>query len=93
MAKPVARLGDMNIAGGIIFFPVSTNVTVNGRPVATVGSMVFPHAPFKAQHAAPSVILIGSFSVTVNNKPIATTGSMTTCGHPIGLGSLDVMAG
>lgn len=93
MTKPVARLTDINSAGGPIFAAVSGDVLVNNKPAAMIGSQVAPHIPFKGPHKVPSTIITGSTSVLVNGRPLAHIGSMTSCGHPIALGSSDVLVG
>jgi uncharacterized Zn-binding protein involved in type VI secretion len=93
MSKPAARLSDVNTAGGPIVSAVSTNVLINGRPAATVGSVVAPHFPYKKIHKMPTYIVTGSPSVLVNGKPLAHMGSNTICGHTIATGAVDVLVG
>lgn len=93
MANQAARAGDINTTGGAIFSAVSDDVIINGRPAASIGSLVLPHAPKKYPHGAPTKIITGSPTVLVNGKPMAFLGSTTTCGHPIVTGSADVVVG
>jgi uncharacterized Zn-binding protein involved in type VI secretion len=93
MAKPVARLSDVNTAGGAITSAVSTNVLVNGRPAAMIGSVIVPHFPYKKIHKVPTFITTGANSVLVNGRPLAHISSSTTCGHSIATGSGDVLVG
>ena len=44
MGNGVMRLGDPNVAGGIILTG-EFSVRANGRPVATIGATVTPHPP------------------------------------------------
>lgn len=87
------RLGDLNIAGGIVL-TASTNVTINGRPAAYTTSLISPHPPCPKNpiHCA-AVIILGSTSVVVNGKPLAYVGSICSCGHPMATGSSNVQVG
>jgi len=93
MGKKVARLGDVNSAGGPIVSMVSKDVFINGKPAAMIASLVASHAPFKGPHKPPTSITSGAQTVLVNNRPLAHIGSSTTCGHPIATGSSDVEVG
>lgn len=93
MSKKVARLGDLNSAGGPIISNVSRDVFINNKPAAMIGSLVAPHVPFKGPHKPPTAITSGAQTVFVNNRPLAHVGSNTTCGHPISTGSSDVEVG
>jgi uncharacterized Zn-binding protein involved in type VI secretion len=93
MGKKVARLGDLNSAGGPIITNVSQNVFINNKPAAMIGSLVAPHSPYKGPHRPPTEITSGAPTVFVNNRRLAHIGSSTTCGHPIATGSPDVEVG
>jgi uncharacterized Zn-binding protein involved in type VI secretion len=95
MAGGVQRVGDANAGGGLIMSGDPT-VLVNGRPIALMGSPVTPHPPCGAKggqaHCRASTT-VNQFTVLVNGKPISTAGAIDTCGHPRGVGSLDVIVG
>ena len=95
MPAPV-RLGDPNIAGGIVVGPGAPSVLINGRPVATPGNYVTPHPccgrPGCAIHCR-AVTTIGSTSVLAEGKPIVYVGSPDSCFHPRALGSTNVVIG
>lgn len=63
---PAARQGDP--AGNTIVRDGSSNVTINGRPAAAVGS----------QTGCGGTIVTGSSSVFINGKPAATGSSIAT---------------
>ena len=89
----VQRVGDVNIAGGVILTGVPT-VLVNFRPIATAGSAVSPHPPCP-KHGIHCGALTTTTSprILVNFKPITTATSIDTCGHPRFFGSINVIAG
>ena len=59
-----------------------------------MGSAVTPHPPCpKPGSHCHAYTKVDQFSVLVNGKPVVTTGSIDTCGHPRGVGSLDVIVG
>ena len=91
----VVRQGDPNMMGGLAVFPVAMSVTVNGRPVATVGTVVTSHPPCSPQQPqhCKSLIPLGSFSVLAEGKPISYVGLPDFCGCPRVLGSFDVTVG
>jgi uncharacterized Zn-binding protein involved in type VI secretion len=91
----VVRQGDPNINGGLAVFPVAMSVTVNGRPVATVGTVVTSHPPCSPQQPqhCKSLIPLGSFTVLAEGKPISYVGLPDMCGCPRVLGSFDVLVG
>lgn len=95
MPAPV-RLGDPNIAGGLVIGPGARSVRINGRPVATPGNSVTPHpccgSPGCAIHCRASTT-IGSTTVRAEGKPIVYVGSPDTCFHPRALGSKNVIIG
>ena len=64
--KPAARQGDRT--GRTIVRDGSTNVFINGRPAATVGS----------QTECGGTIITGSSSVFINGKPMANGSSIVT---------------
>jgi len=87
------RLGDINSAGGAVL-TASANVTINGRPAATVTSLISPHPPCpKGGIHCAAVIVTGSSTVLVNNKPLARVGSRCSCGHSMVTGSFNVQVG
>ena len=87
---------------------LSTNVLVNGRPVAVQGSVAMnqpPHIPvggtFQKPPSNQGTVQRGSATVTANGKAVARTGdTVTTCNDPADLpagqivsGSTDVVVG
>ena len=89
----VQRVGDVNIAGGVILTGVPT-VLVNFRPIATAGSAVSPHPPCpKGGIHCGALTTTKSPRILVNFKPITTSGTIDTCGHPRLTGSINVIAG
>ena len=93
MGNGVMRLGDPNVAGGIILTG-EFSVRANGRPVATIGATVTPHPPCpKIPTHCKASTTINQFTVKAGGKPITTAGSLDTCGHPRILGSTDVRIG
>jgi uncharacterized Zn-binding protein involved in type VI secretion len=76
---------------GIIDSNCSTNVMIEGKPAATVGSMasnVPPHIPsggpsFQVPPTNKGNIMIGSPTVMINGKPAARNGDTAmTCNDP-----------
>ena len=89
----VQRVGDANVAGGIILTGEPT-VLVNFRPIATAGSRVSPHPPCpKGGIHCGALTTTKSPRVLVNFKPLTTSGTIDTCGHPRLIGSTNVIAG
>ena len=78
---------------GIIEENVSTNVTIGGRPAATVGSIAIntpPHipegGPFEVQPTNEGEVVSGSATVRINKKPAARNGdTVLTCNDPVPL--------
>lgn len=75
---------------GTITGGCSTNVNINGKPAAVVGSTadnVPPHipqgGPFQAPPTNKGNVIIGSATVMINNKPAARMGdTVMTCNDP-----------
>jgi uncharacterized Zn-binding protein involved in type VI secretion len=84
-----ARLNDLNNAPAPITGAVSTNVVVNNRPAAMVGSFCPPHP---VNHPSTPIIA-GVNTVIVNNKPAAPRGAPYACGHTQAQASIDVIIG
>ena len=87
---------------------LSTDVLVNGRPVATTGSVAQnlpPHVPAAGPFSKPPAnqgrVVTGSVRVLVNGKGVARAGDpVLTCNDPVDLpngaisaGSPDVLVG
>ena len=83
----VARQGD--IAGGAITNGAKT-VTVNGIPIAQLGSIVAGHGV--SPHNG-NVITNGSNTVRAEGIPVARLGDIASCGHAIANASANVIAG
>ena len=96
MPRSVQRVGDKNVAGGIILKGDPT-VLVNNRPIAVLGSLVTPHPCCGARGCPPvhckAVTVTKNISVLVNGKPVITLGDIDSCGHPRSIGSFDVFVG
>jgi uncharacterized Zn-binding protein involved in type VI secretion len=90
------RVGDKNVAGGVILLGEPT-VLVNNRPVATIGAPVSPHPCCGAKGCPPVHCAAKTTTVTpqvlVNGKPICTSFALDTCGHPRSIGSFNVFVG
>jgi uncharacterized Zn-binding protein involved in type VI secretion len=78
---------------GIIDGILSSDVTIEGMPAATVGSTATntpPHVPIGGTFVNPptnqGTIISGSASVTINGLPAARTGDTAiTCNDPVPL--------
>lgn len=96
MPGGVQRVGDQNIAGGVIVEGNPT-VLINGRPVAVVGSKVTPHPCCGSQGCPPThcaaVTTSTNTTVLVGGLPIVLDGDIDTCGHSRIGGSLSVIVG
>jgi len=84
----VCRQGDQNSAGGVVIAGTIPSVTVNGLPIAVVGSLLSPDSQCDDDnpHCSP-VIIQGSSSVTAGGIPVAFVGSANDCGHVMSTGS------
>lgn len=93
----VARLGDILGPGGVLTAPVFPDVTVNGRPVAVLGTAYSPHFCCGAKGCPPThcfgTVIMGDFNVTVHGVPVAYKGAPGLCGHSIMTASSDVQVG
>jgi uncharacterized Zn-binding protein involved in type VI secretion len=95
----IARLGD-NSAGHGSFPPTpiisncSTNVFVNGKPVALVGSILAPHTSGRVTHAGVQrEIIRGSSTTFVNGIAVARIGDPIADGDIVAAASGDVFSG
>jgi uncharacterized Zn-binding protein involved in type VI secretion len=78
---------------GIVDDGLSTDVTIEGRPAATISSTATntpEHIPQGGSFVSPptntATIITGSGTVLINNKPAARTGdTATTCNDPVPL--------
>jgi uncharacterized Zn-binding protein involved in type VI secretion len=92
-----ARVGDPGVphCSPYVIATGSTDVIVNGKPAATVGSLSTPHlipaGRFCVTHVAP--VVFGSRSVIINGKPAARVGDPLGGCTLIALGSFDVITG
>jgi uncharacterized Zn-binding protein involved in type VI secretion len=90
-ATPVVVPG--HTFNGTINGGVSSNVLIEGRPAATVGSTATnmpPHIPMGGTFVIPpsnqATIVRGSATVFINNKPAARMGDTAqTCNDPVPL--------
>lgn len=78
---------------GTILGNTSSNVLIEGKPAATLGSTatnVPPHipqgGPFQKPPSNQGQIIVGSATVLINNKPAARNGDTAlTCNDPVDL--------
>jgi len=84
----VLRINDDQAGAPIIVG--ASNVLINGKPCAHIGSNVAGHGP--AAHAGP-VLVEGSSTVFVNGKNVSRAGDSANCGHVGSPGSSNVIAG
>ena len=93
----VARKGDKSSGhdacpGVPIVDKVSTDVKINGKPVALDGSVFAPHGCIvHLPHSG--VVIAPDRKVLVNGKNIACVGDAESCGGSIVTGSTDVSVG
>lgn len=80
---------------GIIESECSSDVFINGKPAATVGSMSSDHSPYGPPHPphVPNPIKVGSGTVFINGQAAARKDDPFECGHIIASGSDDVDIG
>lgn len=90
----VCKQGDLNSAGGSVVSGTVGSVTIEGLPVAVVGSRLTPDSLCSVSpgHCSP-VIIQGSGSVTAGGIPIAFVGSSNSCGHVMISGAGTVIVG
>ena len=91
----IARVGDILGPGGILTFPASPDVFVNGRPVALEGCIYTPHPCCGSPKCPPSHCFGPTFAipggVTVNGLPPILKGSKGLCAHSVSTASDDVV--
>jgi len=102
-----SRIGDIDTGHGCYpprkIITGSSNVTVNGIPLAHVGSVMQKHDCKKNRWGSivsrgvgfghPSTVSSGSGTVSVNGFPVARMGDSIACGGVIEGGSNDVFIG
>ncbi len=77
MARPTARIGDMNSGGGVVMTG-NYKVLTTGRPTAVVGSLISPH-DWKPVHIA--IAAMGNARVLCGGLPTNRIGDLDSCGH------------
>lgn len=90
---PVSPVPVPHPFNGLIDNNLSPNVTVQGRPAATLGSTATntpPHIPLGGTFVVPpknqATIISGSATVFINGKPAARAGDTAlTCNDPVDL--------
>ena len=93
----VARLGDMSsghdLCPGVpIVGNCSSDVMINGKPVALDGSVFAPHGCIT--HTPHSgVVIAADRGVKINDRNVACVGDAESCGGTIVTGSDDVSIG
>jgi uncharacterized Zn-binding protein involved in type VI secretion len=76
--KLVATLADTNTMGGHFVGDICASATINGEPVATIGSTFF--CPGGSDHApGVYVVLTGVEFTALCVKPVAVVGSILSC--------------
>jgi uncharacterized Zn-binding protein involved in type VI secretion len=83
----ITRNAGQDVAGGAII-QGSSNVFVNGKPVARVGDRIAGHG--RGPHSSP-VMAQGSSNVFTNGIATCRAGDVATCGHTAS-GSANVFA-
>jgi len=94
MAGGLVRVGDILGPGGLVVGPTSSTVTVNGRPIAFLGSVYTPHlgcTPKKPLHCFGPIIDFPG-GLTIEGRIPLTKGAKGICGHGIMLASDDVIS-
>jgi uncharacterized Zn-binding protein involved in type VI secretion len=86
------RKNDANNAGGRIVGNYATNVYINGKNAALLGSTVSPHQPGKPPHDNARVVEASS-TVFANGKGVTYKGAKDSCGHVRTECSPDVFVG
>lgn len=89
----VARVSDKGVphCSGFSILTGSSDVFVNGRPVAFSGSKSSPHlTPSKRCFTHTSTVVASPRNVFVNGRPIACVGDKLTMCTAIATGSSDV---
>jgi uncharacterized Zn-binding protein involved in type VI secretion len=85
---------------GTLMSNLSTNVLIEGKPAATIGSIAMntpPHipqgGPFQVPPTNQAQVMTGSPTVLINNKPAARAGDTAlTCNDPAPLPNGKVIA-
>lgn len=89
MPKGLVRLGDPNIAGGVVTIAgCDPTVLVNGRPIALALGAVAPHA-----YHGPTATQLVPTGILVNGIPVAVWPSVDLCGDARVTGSFDIISG
>lgn len=91
----IARLGDMSSGhdacpGVPIVDKVSTDVMINGKPVALDGSVFASHGCI-AHKPHSGVVIAPDRKVLINGRNVACVGDAESCGGTIVTGSDDVI--
>jgi len=74
------RKGDANTGGGRIVGNYATDVFINDKNAALLGSTVSTHVNFKPPHVAAKVVE-ASTTVFANGKGVTYKGAKDSCGH------------
>lgn len=99
MALPALRVGDINIAAGVLFTG-AMNVLTNGRPTVRMFDLMTPHPSWvpKPPIHPPNPLVLGSFKVLINGRPqaqmIKSLEVLKVLPHPwVGTGAFSVLVG
>lgn len=80
MSNAASLVGIDQAGGGIILDAPQAFVTVEGVPLACVGSAIADHG--SGAHNSASVVE-GSMLVSIEGIPVAMAGSLASCGHSL----------
>lgn len=91
---PAVALHGTSIAGGALnTFDTLSQVIVENRTVAVVGTYVTGHAAAPHNAASNPRVSTGSATVFAANRKVARVGDLATCTHPIVGGASTVICG
>jgi uncharacterized Zn-binding protein involved in type VI secretion len=95
MSQAARKDDPLTDSDGFIESECSTDVFINGKPAAVVGSMSSDHSPYGPPHSphVPNPISVGSGTVFINGKAAARKDDTFNCGHAVASGSDDVDIG
>lgn len=92
---PLVAINTLSTAGGgaLNTYDTISNVIIENRMVAVVGTYVSGHGTAPHNAASNPRVSTGSGSVYAGNKKVARVGDLATCTHPIVGGASTVSCG